>query len=130
MTPQEILARYKAIAITLHPDPVPLRLDETNTLRVTGSRITLDILIEHHKEGWAPERIVEALDTLQLGDVYSILGYYYRHQAELDEYLRQRNELADLTQREIEASQGPFLAEMKERRSLGRPEESRQCCDC
>ncbi len=53
MTPQEILARYKAIPITLHPDPVPLRLDETNTLRVTGSRITLDILIEHHKEGWA-----------------------------------------------------------------------------
>lgn len=42
---------------------------------------------------------------LALADVHAILAYYYRHQAELDDYLRQRSEEADQFQKQIEATQ-------------------------
>ena len=33
------------VTVTLHTDPVPLRVDETGTIRVGSSRITLDVLL-------------------------------------------------------------------------------------
>lgn len=51
---------------------------------------------------------------LSLADVHGVLAYYYRHQGELDEYLRSRRETADRRQDEIEATQ-PTFADVKAR---------------
>jgi uncharacterized protein (DUF433 family) len=103
-----------AMNITIHAEPVPLRVDETGTIRVGQSRITLDVFLADHRRGMTPEQIVAQLDTLTLPDVYGTLAYYYRHQTELDEYLNRRREQADQMQREIEATQ-PTFAELKAR---------------
>jgi uncharacterized protein (DUF433 family) len=100
----------------IHTDPVPLCIDETGTIRVCNTRITLDVLLGYLLRGVQPEQIVSAewYPTLSLADVHGILAYYYRHQAELDEYLRCRREQADTTQKKIEATQ-PTFADLKAR---------------
>jgi uncharacterized protein (DUF433 family) len=102
------------MAITIHADPVPLRVDETGTIRIGKTRITLDVFLADHRRGMTPEQIVAQLDTLTLPDVYGALAYYYRHQAELDEYLQRRREQADRMQRETEATQ-PTFSDLKTR---------------
>lgn len=102
------------MTITIHPDPVPVHVDETGTIRVGNTRITLDVFLADHRRGMTPEEIVAQLDTLTLPDVYGTLAYYYRHQTELDEYLKRRREQADKVQREIEATQ-PTFGEVKAR---------------
>jgi len=89
---------------------VPLRVDETGTIRVGNTRITLDVLLGYLLGGVKPEQAVsEALyPALSLADVHGVLAYYYRHKAELDEYLRCRRDEADRRQREIEATQATF----------------------
>jgi uncharacterized protein (DUF433 family) len=102
------------MSIIIHPDPVPLRVDETGTIRVGKTRITLDVLLGDCKRGLSPEQIVEQLDTLTLADVHGALAYYHRHRDEVDEYLKRRREEADQAQRRIEAN-GPTATEIKAR---------------
>jgi uncharacterized protein (DUF433 family) len=105
-----------SIVMTIHPDPVPLRVDETGTIRVGNTRITLDVLLGYLLGGTRPEQVVSAewYPALSLADVHGVLAYYYRHQAELDEYLRRRREESDQRQKEIEATR-PGFAEVKAR---------------
>jgi uncharacterized protein (DUF433 family) len=98
--------------VILHTDPTPLRLDETGTIRIGDSRVTLDVLIADYKKGWSPEEIVRQLDTLKLADVYGAIAFYHRHRDEVDMYLRQRRAQADELQHKIEAEQ-PDRANLK-----------------
>jgi uncharacterized protein (DUF433 family) len=104
------------MSILIHPDPVPLRVDEAGTIRVADTRITLDVLLGYLLQGVTPEQLIsqEWYPMLSRADVHGVLAYYYRHQAELDDYLRQRREEADRRQKEIEATQ-PSYAEVKAR---------------
>jgi uncharacterized protein (DUF433 family) len=100
----------------IHSDLVPLHIDDTGTIRVGGTRITLDVLLGYLLSGVKPEHLVSAewYPALSLADVHGALAYYYRHQAEVDEYLKSRCAEADRLQREIEAAQ-PTFAEVKAR---------------
>lgn len=100
----------------IHPDPPPLRVDESGTIRVGNTRITLDVLLGYLLGGVTPEQVVSEAwyPALSLAEVHGVLAYYYRYRAEVDEYLRGRREEADQRQKEIEASQ-PTIAEVKAR---------------
>lgn len=87
-------------------DPIPLRVDETGTVRVGGTRLTLDTLISYHRQGHTPESIAEGFPGLSLADAYTAIGYYLNHRDELDAYLRVREEQAEALRREIEARSG------------------------
>ena len=91
------------MSIAIQSDPAPLFMDETGTIRVGGTRVTLDVLIAEHQLGATPEEIVAAYDTLSLPDVYSAIGYYLRHTAEVESYLAQRREEAARLRRMVEA---------------------------
>ena len=103
--------------LVLHTDPLPLRVDETGTIRVGSSRVTLDVLLADYRSGMTAEEIVNELDTLNLADVHFAISYYLRHRDEVDEYLRVRRAQADELRREIEESQpkGPSKAELMAR---------------
>jgi uncharacterized protein (DUF433 family) len=101
--------------ITLRADPVPLRVDDTGAIRVGQSRVTLDVLLQYWRLGVKPEEIARGLDTLTLADVHGALAYYFRHQAEMDNYLRQREEEAEKLRQEIEAANASRLAPLKAR---------------
>ena len=89
--------------LTLMAPPAPLERQPDGTLRLAGTRISLERVIKCHLVGQPPERIVELYDTLSLRDVYFALGYYFAHKDEVDAYIRDQNEKADRLQTEIES---------------------------
>jgi uncharacterized protein (DUF433 family) len=93
--------------MTLIPqtDPVPLRVDANGDLRVGETRVLLDLVVQAFDGGATPETIVQNYPTLQLADVYAVIGYYLRHRNEVGEYLRQREQRAEEVRRKIEAAQ-------------------------
>jgi uncharacterized protein (DUF433 family) len=102
-----------APTLALSPRVVPLTPDESGVLRVTGTRIPLERIVECYEAGLTPEGIVAAFDTLRLSDVYVVIGYYLDHQKEVKEYLQLREEKADEIRRMIAAGQ-PARAGMAE----------------
>ncbi len=71
--------------------------------RVAGTRVPLDTIIDFFKRGYTPEKIVDSFSTVSLADAYTLIGYYLRHQAEVEEYLRQSQERSEQIRRENEA---------------------------
>ena len=94
------------MAIAIKLEPVPLRVDSKGTIRVGGSRVTLDRVMAAYFDGASAEAIAEMYDTLDLGDIYSIIGYYLHHKDEVEQYLREREKYAAEVWARIEARQG------------------------
>lgn len=103
------------MTITLHADPVPLHVDDTGAIRVGTSAVTLEVLLEHWRLGMKPEEIAHELDSLTMADVHGALAYYFRHQHEIDAYLRRRKEEAEHLRHQIEAANASRLVPLKAR---------------
>ncbi len=91
------------MAPVIATDPVPLRVDAKGTIRVGNTRVIFDLVIASFLDGLTAEEIAEEFSTLDLGDVYSALGYYLHHKDEVDDYLRERQRYADEVRARIEA---------------------------
>ncbi len=89
------------LAITA--DPLSVRIDAHGVPRVGGTRIPVDTVITAYKLGSTPEQIVDDFPTLQLADVYTIIGHYLRHRPDVDAYLSERERQAKEIRREVEA---------------------------
>lgn len=74
-------------------DPIPLEIDANGVVRISKSRVTLDTVVTAFLEGCTAEEIREQYPSLQLCDIYSVIGYYLRHQTEVDNYLMMRQRL-------------------------------------
>lgn len=106
--------------LTLEARPVPLDRLPNGALRVAGTRIGLDLVIDAYKHGQTPEQIVKSYDSLRLSDVHALISYYLDHTAEVEEYLREAEERALELQRRIEAAQPPrpgFWDELQARKA-------------
>jgi hypothetical protein len=86
---------------------VPLREEPPGVLRVGKSRVLLELVLRAFQAGATPEAIVQSYDTLNLADVYVVVSRYLTAPEPFEEYLRQRDEAAAETRREIEELQGP-----------------------
>ena len=91
-----------AMSPTFAADPLPLRQDEGGAIRVGASRVLLDTLIFAYRSGQSPEEIAGSYPAVQLSDVYSIIGYYLAHRAEVDAYVDSRRQQADALRRRLE----------------------------
>jgi uncharacterized protein (DUF433 family) len=81
------------------PEPIPIYTDEHGRLRITNSRVLLDLVIYAFQMGHTPETITEQYPSLSLDDVYLAIGYYLRHRDEINTYLRQQEAEAEAAQR-------------------------------
>lgn len=93
------------MVLALKSDPVPLRIETSGTAYVGDTRVMLELLIIAYRDGASAEDIVEMFDTLDLGDVHAVLGYYLHHKDEIDEYMVERRRYADEMRAKIEAWQ-------------------------
>jgi uncharacterized protein (DUF433 family) len=84
-------------------EPIPLSTDSDGVIRVAGTRITLDTVIDTFMTGASPEEIAQDFPVLRLDDIYAVITYYLRHRDEVDGYLRERRSRAEAIRREIEA---------------------------
>jgi len=100
---------------------VPLTVTEQGTIRIKGSRVSLDSIIHHFKLGATAEQIVQSFPSLSFGDVYSSIAYYLTHRQEIEAYLEEQETAADNLQEQLE-SNSDYQAEIAELRSriLGR----------
>jgi uncharacterized protein (DUF433 family) len=71
---------------------VPLDADSQGVLRVGGTNVTLEMVVEVYRAGNTAEEIARYYPSLQLADVYAVLTYYLRHRTEVDTYIRRRQE--------------------------------------
>jgi hypothetical protein len=74
---------------------------------VTGTRISLDVLVAEFKRGKTPESVHDAYQTVSLADVYAIFAYYLRHRAEVEAYLGEQEREGAEIQLRIEANDPP-----------------------
>lgn len=99
---------------------VDLHQDRTGTVRVTGSRVTLDTLVAAFKQGATAEQIQDSFPSLSLRQIYGAIAYYLDHQDDVEIYLAERREEAEANRKEIESQ--PQYNEFRERIRRRRPE--------
>src|SRR5262249_5299746 len=80
----------------------PLHKDADGTIRVGGTRVTLDTIIGAFNSGATAEEIIQQYPSVGLADVYSVIAYYLRHQTDVETYLADRRQQAAKLREEIE----------------------------
>lgn len=94
--------------IPLNPtETLPLETDSDGVIRVGKTRVTLDTVITAFRDGATAEEIAQQYPSLQLADIYSVIGYYLRHRSEVDGYLRRRTQQAEQVRERNEARFDP-----------------------
>lgn len=89
-------------------EPVPLTTDADGVMRVGNTRVTLDTVVSAFQDGATAEEIVQQYPSLQLADVYAVIGYYLRRQHEVEAYLQQRQYFASAVRKQNEARFDPL----------------------
>lgn len=95
------------MTLTIATETIPLVPDVDGVIRVGTTRVTLDTVIWAFLDGATAEEIAHQYPSLDLADVYSVIGYYLRRRAEIDAYLHRRQELAEQVRRQNEARFDP-----------------------
>jgi len=90
------------MALVVAAEPIPLVEDADGVVRVGATRVTLDTLVAAFREGATAETIVEQYPSLHLAEVYTVIGYYLQHQAEVNAYLQRRQEQGTRVRQESE----------------------------
>lgn len=76
-------------------ETIPLEADIDGVIRVSYTRVTLDTIVQAFGDGATAEGIAQQYPSVPLADIYTVIGYYLRHTAEVEAYLQQRQEQAD-----------------------------------
>ena len=90
------------MGLTLEAKPVPLQAWDDGSIRVGGTRVTLETVLSLFSSGASPEEIARRFDVLRLADVYAVMAYYLDHKEEVDAYLRERERLGEEAGRDSE----------------------------
>lgn len=94
---------YRFMSLTLGSEPIPLERVQGGSIRVRGTRVTLDTVIHAFQRGSTAEEIVYQFPTLALADVYAVISYYLNHQADVEGYLAEQEAERDEMRREVES---------------------------
>jgi uncharacterized protein (DUF433 family) len=82
------------MSLAIAPESLPLIEHADGVIRVGGTRVTLEAVVEAFNEGATAEEIVAQYPSLPLGDVYATIAYYLRHRVEVDAYLKGQQQAA------------------------------------
>lgn len=95
--------RSATVTLALAVDPAPIRVDSDGAVRVGDTRVRLASIVFRHQQGATPEEIHESFPSVPLPDVYAVIGYYLRHQPEVDAYLAELDARGERIRDEVEA---------------------------
>jgi uncharacterized protein (DUF433 family) len=109
------------MTISISTHPIPLAVDADGVIRVANTRVTLDTIVAAFLEGATVEEIVQQYPSLDLADIYAVIGYYLRQRIEVDNYLRQREQVAQEVRQQNESRFEPIgiRARLLARRQVG-----------
>lgn len=94
---------------------VPLTLWKDGTIRVKGTRLLIDMIVDAHNRGECPEEIFDSFpsDVYNIADIYSIIAYYLKNKSKIDKYLANREKDAEKFWKKLEADP-EYQARIKE----------------
>lgn len=81
---------------------IPIYIDADERMRISGTRVLLDLVVYAYQQGSTPETIVQKYPALTLEKVYLAIGYYLRHRDEVDAYIQQVDEEAERIRERVE----------------------------
>lgn len=84
-------------------EPIPLERRDDGTIRVANTRVMLDTVVAAFRAGATAEEIAQDYSSLKLSDIYAVIAYCLRHEAEVESYLQERRARADEVRRQNEA---------------------------
>src|SRR2546421_9516659 len=61
-------------------------IDQSEGVRIAGTRVGLDTIIVNFKEDQTPEQIVESFPTVTLAQIYGAIAYYLDNKQLVDDY--------------------------------------------
>ena len=67
--------------------PEFLEQQPRGSIRLAGSRIGLEHLVEFYNQGYSPEMLLAQFPTLSLAQIHKTIAYYLDHAAEVDAYV-------------------------------------------
>lgn len=88
------------------PETVPLVQLENGAVRVRNSRVTLETIVIRMQVGDTVERIHSGFPTVSISQIKEILAWYFDNKADVDEYLQQIEEEAEIIFKRIESQPG------------------------
>jgi uncharacterized protein (DUF433 family) len=88
------------MSLAIVPQELPLSEDSNGVVRVGGTRVTLEAVIEAFNEGCTAEEIATQYPSLQLADIYATITYYLRHRKDVDVYSKRQAQLGEAVRRE------------------------------
>lgn len=88
-------------------ESVPLEVGAGGLVRIGKTRVTLDTVIAAFSRGASAEEIVLQYPSLNLADVYQVIGYYLGRPLEVEAYLQQRKIAAETIRKQNEARFDP-----------------------
>jgi uncharacterized protein (DUF433 family) len=73
---------------------IPLTITADGTIKISGSRVSLDSVIFNYRQGATAEEIAMRFPGLRLADIHSCIAYFLNHQEDVDKYLADRERSA------------------------------------
>ena len=93
------------IALTTR-QTVPITVEQDGSWKVTGTRVTVEVLIDQFKRGSTPEQILDDFPNVPLASIYEIIGYYLSNQQTVEKYISTRDEEAKAIKEKLEVESG------------------------
>jgi uncharacterized protein (DUF433 family) len=97
------------MTLTIIPEnaPLPLEMNIDGVVLVGKTRVTLDTVINTFIQGTTAEEIVYRYPSLKLADVYAVIAFYLNYQQEVETYLHQRQQQAQVIRKMNKAKFDP-----------------------
>jgi uncharacterized protein (DUF433 family) len=70
--------------------PPPLTTGQDGTVRIAGTRVSLETIVIAFDAGATAEEIVQQYPSLELASVYAVIAYVLDHRRDVDGYIAQR----------------------------------------
>jgi uncharacterized protein (DUF433 family) len=89
--------------LKLSATPVPVAINPEGVALVGGTRVTLETVVYCFNEGATPEEILQRYPTLKLADIYAVLGFYLNEKEQVDAFLQDARQKAQLVREPLKA---------------------------
>ena len=106
--------------LQVNDERIPLAPDKNGVLHIAGTRVTLDCVVGMFEAGASAEEIADEYDSLTLDQVYGVIFYYLRHEAQVKAHLAKEEAESEEARRTFEASFPNHLREklLRAKRSM------------
>jgi|OpeIllAssembly_1097287.scaffolds.fasta_scaffold1770008_1 uncharacterized protein (DUF433 family) len=95
--------------------PDLLTLTPEGSIRIVGTRIAIESIIQSFRDGATPEEICQDFPSLSLAQVYDVLAFYLSHQADVEVYLREQAQASEVVRQELQTRHAAFLSNLRKR---------------